>query len=236
MVSLPPRPERSSRRKLTLKPGASLPDLPRFEVGQGEPSSSAEQPRPEQTHQEQSKAAVSTEAQAETFPAKASSDTTSAPPERPLSERRKGKAKRDEKDDAPQPLPKRSRKAATGVSEAVYVTIRLRFDPEVKQQAVDFCEATGAALRDLALLAVRNMDVTDADYAATPLWPGPLQGIREGETHRLKCKLSSATLDKWSKKLDPLGMKTAGEVAYNAVQHAFNRSARTVMADLMKAR
>lgn len=236
MVSLPPRSERSSRRTLTLKPGASLPDLPRFEAGQGEPPTAAELPRPEQAPQEQSEAAVATEAQTQIPTLDEPRDTTSMPPERTLSERRKGKTTRDAAGDAPQPLPKRSRKAATGASESVYVTIRLRFDPEVKQKAVEFCKVTGAALRDLALLAVRNMDVTDADYAATPLWPGPLQGIREGETHRLKCKLSSATLDKWSKKLDPLGMKTAGEVAYNAVQHAFNRSARTVMADLMKAR
>ena len=57
-----------------------------------------------------------------------------------------------------------------------------------------------------------------------------------GTTIHCRVMVSTSMLKRWQKKLDPLELKQPGELAYDAVQHAFNRSVRLVVADLMKRR
>lgn len=234
MASLPPpRTDRSPRRGLQLKEGTKLPDPPSFEKVStkseidGEANAST-RPLPEQEKAE------AVEQKPEHAPAAAEEpqDKQTRKTEQKGSRRNLTRGQGD----TPLAPEETTRHAApSAAADTQFVTIRLGFEPKVRELAEKCCHETGAALPDLVGVAARKMIVTDADFEAKPLWPAPTRSRPIDYTLRVKCKLSSSLLNKWSKKLDPLGVKQPGEIAYNAVQHAFNRSARRIISELTKA-
>ena len=234
MASLPPpRTDRSPRRGLQLKEGTKLPDPPSFEKVSTKSEVSAEasastRPLPEQERTDPVEPKPDLEAAAVHEPQ--DKQTRRAGPTGSWRSLTRGQG------DTPSEAEEAPRDAAPAAAgDTKFVTIRLGFEPNVRELANKCCQATGAALPDLVGVAARKMIVTDADFEAKPLWPAPTRARAIDYTLRVKCKLSSSLLSKWSKKLDPLGVKQPGEIAYNAVQHAFNRSARRIISDLMKA-
>ena len=234
MASVPPPTNRSSRRRFDYLPDKKLPDPPRFEATPAE-TQEAQAPSHEEPGLVHGQDTETAKAQANEAGGKSS--TTPAT----QSERRARKSKRDSAGDS---TPQASQASAEGArvqadSEDGYtaINIRLRFEQSLEGKAKDCCEANGATIRELAMLARRKMELTDEDFSANPLWQGSLHNLPSAsiETLRVKFWISNEMLARWSTKLDPLGLKSPGVLAFNAVQHAFNRSAREVIAALMKA-
>lgn len=253
MASVPPPTGRSSRRSFQFKKEATLPDLPRFEAiasdsdhGTQPTQEDIGSPRPEatlETPPKEEEGKVTAEAPAEGEEAKATAETPPKAKEAEISKSRSARSDRrpykDRNDQTakPRPQPMRDTVPTAAVEEAhTAILIRLRFEEGVKEKAQKCCEATGATLADLAKLAKRNMELTDDDFSASPLWPGTIYTAPKGETHRTRLKVRTDMLTRWSKKLDPLGLRQPGEVAFSAAQNAFNRAALSIIAELMKAR
>lgn len=229
MASVPPPTGRSSRRSFQFKKEASLPDLPRFEAVAADSGNAAEPPQ-ENHGIVQAEAATETPHQAEGVEVKAPKAPAARPDRKPAKDKKEPTTK-------PRQRPLKDTASAPAEEEAhSEILIRLRFEEGVKEKAQECCEATGATLADLARLAWRNMEVTDDDFSAAPLWPGTVHTFPKSETHRARLKVRTALLARWSKKLDPLRLRQPGEIAFNAVQNAFNRTARNIITELMKAR
>lgn len=213
MANLPPPSERSSRRRnLVKKEGAVLPDLPRFEKVEA-PSETPAQTQPEPRHPEPHQTSP------EHGPAiEAVTEGQGDPSGEPRSEKRS---------------PRRPAQPTGTRGDTVPVMIRVRFEPEVLDMAEQCCAATGAKLSDLARLVLRQLHIQEADFAASSR-AGKNGTLATAFSHRAALKLDASLLDRWTKKLDPLGLKKPGEVAFDAVQHAFNRTSRLVIADINK--
>lgn len=244
MASVPPPTGRSSRRSFQFKKEASLPDLPRFEAVAADSGNAAEPPQedpgivqltaatetPPQDEGVEVKATTETPPQAEGVEVKAPKAPAARPDRKPAKDKNEPTTK-------PRQRPLKDTASAPAEEEThTEILIRLRFEEGVKEKAQDCCEATGATLADLARLARRNMEVTDDDFSAAPLWPGTVHTFPKSETHRVRLKVRTAMLARWSRKLDPLGLRQPGEIAFNAVQNAFNRTARNIITELMKTR
>ncbi len=210
MANLPPPSERSARRRnLVRKEGAVLPDLPRFE-----------------------KVEAPSETPAETRPEPAQPEPT--PQDSPISEAvTEGQGDAVSEPRSNKRSPRRPAQSTGPGGDTVDVTIRFRFEPAVLNMAEQCCASTGAKLSDLARLVIRQLHVQDADFTSSSR-AGKNVTHDTGFSHRTALKLDAALLDRWTKKLDPLGLKKPGEVALDAVQHAFNRTSRLVIADINK--
>lgn len=234
MASIPPASPKSSRRIFTKEVKEKLSELrPGFRsIAEEASTDGGKEAGPDAVPQATQETAVAPVA-GQPLPSQKEQATATSPRRR---QQRSAPAKAEELVQAPT-VEELGAEDTRADNELTEINIRLRFVDSVLEVAEEFCAASGARLEELAMLAKRKMKVEDDDFAAPSLWPVSSPKGQRGKAHnRVKLKVSTSMLKRWQKKLDPLELKQPGELAYDAVQHAFNRSVRLVVADLMKRR